>query len=145
MSYATIQTAIATVVKKVTGYGTANVLEHDRRVLGVGQALAVVLWPGQFQQEDASIRDNSFIRWNTTLELYVLYDGEQESTLDTLIAEREKMIDIIHKWPHLDGTAGVLNCRIISGGEPGVVEGSQWYKQDLTVETWENQSFTVAE
>ena len=142
MSYDIVQTAVATVVKKITGYSASNVFEHDWRPLAQGQAFLVVLKPGPFSQQEPVLRGATIVNWVTNLELYVLNTGEQNTTIDTLITEREKLLTIFNQWPHLGGTSGVLDCLALSGGEVETIEGTQWCRQVLIVRTTEAQSFT---
>lgn len=146
MSYALIQAGYATVIKKLTGYDGDNVKEGDWRIMGHGKASFVVLQPGTFQQREAGLRNTNEIVWRTNIELYVPYDGEGYTTLATLIAERQKIIDVINLWPHLGAVSGVMDAMIVGGGEvERTTEGRQFYRQVLVGETVESVTFTRSE
>ncbi len=145
MSYATVQAGYAAVIRKISGYDTANVLEGDFRVMGHGKTSMVVLSPGPFRQAEATIRNAHLMTWQTFIALYVLYKGEPNTTLAALITERQKIIDEINKWPFLDGVSGVMYSLVLDGGEVEKDEGSQFYRQVMIGETREMLTFTRSE
>ncbi len=145
MSYAAIQTGYATVIKKIAGYDATNVLENDRRVLGHGETVMVVLLPGPFRQVEATLKGQNTIVWTTFIDLFVLYKGEANTTIALLIAERQKIIDEINKWPHLDGVAGSDDAIARAGGDIGKVENTQIHTFRMVGETTEYVGFTRSE
>lgn len=117
MSYATIESALDTIVKTVSGYSASNVTKNDDRVLATGQNKAIILRPGAFSRENLPpgiVNTN----WQIVLELYIPYRGEVVNFADTIRTERQAIIDKIDTKPTLGKTAGVLLSFVESGEEP---------------------------
>ena len=55
MSYATVQAAVSTVIKKVAGYDGTNVKEEDYRAIAIGKLKFVVLSRGDSDREYISM------------------------------------------------------------------------------------------
>lgn len=145
MTYATVQTGFSAVIQKISGYDSNNVAEADRRILGHGHQNVVILYPGAFQQREATLKDMNLVTWQTQIQLYRLNDGEISVTVGNLVAEREKIIAELQKWPHLDAVSGVMDALIVSGGEIEEIEGTQYLRTVLVGQTIEAQSFTRSE
>ena len=130
------------------GYDTDNVKRGDWRHLGHGKALAIVLMPGPFRQTPGSLRDLTYIVWTVDIELYVLWTGEQDTTISSLRAERQKILDRINLFPHLNATAGVMDAMVVTAGpvEPfQSPDGAMFWRQVLSVEVREANTFTRSE
>lgn len=148
MSYDTIEAAVLTQITAITGYSTANVKRGDWRHLGHGKALAIVLVPGPFRQRDGALTGMSDITWTVDVELYVLWTGEQDTTLSSLRAERQKILDRINQYPFLGATAGVMTAMVVTGGpvEPfQSPDGAMFWRQVLSLEVREANTFARAE
>ncbi len=146
MSYDTVQAGFATVIKKIAGYDADNVKEDaDWRILGHGKTQGAVLFPGPFEQRENTILNSTLVTWQVQIHLFVLYDGEVSTTLVTLTAEREKIIDEVNKWPNLAAVSGVMNAMIRSGDIPGKIENGRVYVQEMTGTALEAKSFTRSE
>ena len=146
MSYATVQTGFSSVIQKISGYSSANVKENgDWRIIGEGNTSGVVLLPGSFAQRQITVKNRTEVVWNVQIQLFALNDGEETTTLASLMTEREKIIDEVNKWPHLDGVVGVMDALIQAGPEPVKVEGSQFFMQQLTGMAIEVKEFTRSE
>ena len=145
MSYTTVQTGFATVIKKISGYDGDNVKENaDYRILGHGKERGVVLSPGTFEQRPDTLRDSTIVTWRVQVQLFVLYDGEMVTSLVTLMTEREKIIDQFNLWPNLGAVSGVLDAQIESGEVPGRIE-NQWLVQDMVGVAIESKTFSRSE
>ncbi|KKK83252.1 hypothetical protein LCGC14_2795270, partial [marine sediment metagenome] len=96
----------------------------------------------------ASVKDHNLVTWNTDIELYILWDGEQDSTVATLKTQRQLIMDEVNKFRKLNATAGVLKALVVSGGdvEPFVSpDGATFWRQVLVCETQEDEEFTRSE
>lgn len=148
MSYDTIEAALLTQIQALGNYDTTNAYRGDWRQLGHGVTKAVVLVPGPFTQEDATLRNHTRIRWTADIELYVLWAGEQDTTLSTLRTERQSILDRINQYPYLGATSGVMGA-IITGAGPieafSSRDGAMFWKQVLTCQIVEDNSFTRQE
>jgi len=146
MAYSTLQTALAAVIRKITGYDTTNCVENDIRGLGHGKNLFVVLYPGPMNQQPMTIRDATVIEWQTAVHLFVNWDGEQSSSVASLITERQKILDEVNKWPKLDAQSGIQQVLITTMGEVEEVRyGSLWLREVLTVVIRETNTFARSE
>ena len=148
MSYVTVEDALATLLKTITDFDSANVSQGDWRILGHGKAKAVVLMPGPFAREPSTVRDHNLVTWNTDIELFILWDGEQDSTVAALKTQRQLIMDEVNKFRKLNATAGVLKALVVSGGdvEPFVSpDGATFWRQVLVCETQEDEEFTRSE
>lgn len=146
MAYAVLQTALAGVIQKITGYDANNCVENDIRALGHGKDLAVVLYPSSMTQRLMTVRDSTVIDWQCDVHLFVNWDGEQSSSVASLMAERQKILDEINKWPFLDAQSGIQEVMVISMGDVEEVRyGSLWLRQILTVMIREMNTFARSE
>ncbi|MDD4984190.1 MAG: hypothetical protein PHQ43_00175 [Dehalococcoidales bacterium] len=145
MSYSTVETALATVIKKATGYSTTNVASGDYRVLAKGNAKAVVLQPGSFEREYVSTQ---YMRsaWAINVELYVLWGGEQSTVAGNIRTERQALIDKIDQYPTLDSATGVVRAILKSAGPPEIwqVGAMQFWKQIMVCQVEERTTVTYA-
>jgi hypothetical protein len=156
MSYATIQTALAGIVRKVNGYTTKNVSEGNTRALGRGVFKAVMLRRGT---ENESMRlavtaNGSYPvldTWTVNLELFHPYRSNVETTRAYIDTEMQSIVDEIRKWPKLNGTAGVISVEVRPVGEPDEWEfgtgprSRNWWRQIIQVQVTEVTVQTASE
>ena len=148
MSYDVIEAALLTQVIALADFDANNAKRGDWRHLGHGKAVAVVLVPGPFQQEDATLRNHTRIRWTTEIELYVLWTGEQDTVLASLRTERQSILDQVNLYPYLGATSGVMGAIITSAGPVEAhtsPDGATFWKQVLNCEVLEDNSFARME
>ena len=148
MSYDTIEAALLTQIQALDAYDTANAKRGDWRHLGHGKTKAVVLVPGPFTQEDASLRNHTRIRWTIDVELYILWTGEQDTVLASLRTERQSILDRVNLYPYLGGTAGILGALVTGAGSVEAFsspDGAMFWKQVLNCEVVEDNSFVRQE
>lgn len=121
MSYATAETALETILKTVSGYSATNVKKGDDRVLGSGQAKAIIIRPGPFTREISppGVINNS---WQIKLELYIPYRGEVLTFWDSIRTERQNILDTLDTYFTLDKSAGVIYGGVESGDEPELLQ-----------------------
>lgn len=148
MSYDTIEAALLTVLKGITGYDATNTSRGDWRILGAGKLKAMVLVPAGFRQEDGSLRELTFIEWTAEIHLYAMFDGEEKTTLTTLMAERQKVVDEVNKWPFLNAAAGVMGAIIADAGPVETfqaTDGAAFFRQVLACRVREANTFVRSE
>lgn len=131
MSYATIEAALATILKTISGFSASNVAQGNYRILGTGQTKAIVLMPGALTHRGESFGGFWRTSWGINLELYHLWDGEQSTMMTTIKSVRQDVIDRIDMYPTLDNTAGVIVGAVDSGQEPEIwaVGNLQYWRQ----------------
>ena len=146
MSYETIEAALSTLIQTLTGYSSTNVKQGDWRWMGVGNTKGVTLAPGSFTQVDGSLRDTALVTWTIRVELYIAWNGEQNTTVATLKTDRQSIIDVVNQYHRLNGTAGVLNS-IIRTADPieEFYGNTNFWRHVLNCEVQEMATFSRAE
>lgn len=150
MTYATVQTAVATLVKTVTGFSSANVTEGDYRIFTKGLRKGAVLRRGPSASQRIAITAGGQypVRSNyvVNIEVYVPYKSSASATRSTLLAASEAILATLRTYPDLDGTAGVKWCGPGDMTEP--VEGQfgdfTFWQQVITWPVTEVETVTVA-
>ena len=146
MSYAIIEAALSTLIQGLSDYDSDNVKQGDWRWMGAGKTKGVTLTPGGFSQVDGTLRDMALVTWTIRVELYVAWDGEQNTTVATLKTDRQSIIDRVNQYHKLDGTSGVMNA-IIRSAEPieEFYGNTNFWRQVLSCEVLETATFTRQE
>lgn len=148
MSYELIEAGVSTVIKKIVGFDGDNVSQGDWRILGHGKAKAVVLMPGRFNRIPGTVQNNNQVTWDVEIELYILWDGEQDTTVATLKTQRQAIMDEVNKFRKLDGVSGVMQALVSDGDvvEPFISpNGATFWKQTMICQVLESESFTRSE
>ena len=138
MSYTTVEDALATTIKLLTGYSTSNVAQGSYTVLGSGQTKAAILQPGAFTAEMAA-QQWKRTQWNINIELYILWQTTIGATSTSLKDARTTLIDHLDKYPTLGSTAGVVRAMVTEGREPELWQmgAQQFWKQILVMQVEE--------
>lgn len=146
MSYSTVETALETLLKTVSGYGAANVSKSDERILGTGQDKALILYPGPFRRENLP-PGVANTEWEIQIALCIPYRGEIPTFGTTIRTERQAIVDKLDKYPTLNREAGVLLGAMESGDEPELwsVGSITYWRQVLRVRVRETVVVTYAE
>lgn len=152
MTYATIQTAVATLIKNVSGYSADNVSEGDYRMFAKGLRKGVVLMRGNSTSSRAGVTASGFTifnRWGINIELWAPYKSNVKTVRDTLNTEINAISAELNKWPQLNGTAGVIHhdTGAAPEAEEFTITGAQgrWFRQVIPFEVLEEESVTVSE
>jgi len=148
MSYATCETALATVIKGATGFSAANVSAGSPTPFGTGQKLVVILEPGSFDVPSpagASLRKAT--TWTILVNLYIAFRQDIEEISSDIRTVRQTLIDRIDKYPMLNATAGITRAYVIRGREPDMwqLESRRWWRQVMEVQVTEVASITFSE
>lgn len=149
MSYATIEVAVQTLLVALDQYAAAQVTRGDLRVLDAGYDEICVLRPGRFAARVAGDWGQKAYDWEMTAVLYQRYvgDGSEWTGLET---QRQNVVDQLHQYPSLDGTAGVTDVLVRRAGEVSALypRGSQvpdYLMQALTCVVHEEVLYTSGE
>jgi hypothetical protein len=148
MTYAAVETALATVIKGATGFSTANVTSGDPRPFGTGQTKIVILEPGAFDiPSPAGSSRRKATTWGILVNLYIAFQDDIAEIASDIRTVRQTLIDRIDKFPTLDGQAGVTHAYIVRGREPDewVLGTRRWWRQVLEVQATETTTVTFAE
>jgi len=106
MSQRVIEDAVVAVIKLHDDFDDTNCFAYDKRALGKGLDRLVVVSFGQIRQESISLRMKRRV-WSFNVDVLVPWRGEL-TELDTRVGtETQKVIDILAKYPRLNGTANV--------------------------------------
>ena len=106
MSQRVIEDAVAATIKIHADFDDTNCFVYDRRALGKGLDRLVVVSYGQLRRESVSLQMERRV-WSLNVDVLVPWRGEL-TELDTRVGtETQKVIDILAKYPRLNGTANV--------------------------------------
>ncbi len=151
MSYEYCQERLATIIRTISGYGSANVGLGDYRILQGGNTKAVVLRPGTFTRGRASFGGGLDVNWSIILELFIKYQDDAQVTND-IRDERQNIIDKVDQYPFLNtaGTGTIFHAMITSGAEPVPVfgedgSGPHYCMAEMTCAAQEKITVTEAE
>lgn len=149
MTYAVVEAAVAAVVRKVTGYTTANVGQGDALKLAAGVARAAMVYRGPGgTSEPISLGNPRTVRnvWTVVVDVYV--PGNGRSVADTQAALQTEVDSVkteLEKWPRLDAAAGVVDAvPSVGAEEPMVAVGEMWL-QPVYVTVTELETVTASE
>lgn len=123
MSYASVESAIQTLLQAMSEFSNAEVTRGDYRQLDIAGADDVaVLTPGAFQQDgvgEAGARKSVRI-WNVLIDQFRKYvdDG---TTWTNFEATRDAIIVQLEKYPTLNGESGITLVAIDAGADPSLV------------------------
>ena len=145
MSYTSVETALATILKVHDDWNDQNVAAGDYRIFSAGLEKAIILSPGPFIRRTAAERLMQ-TNWVINLELYIAYGGEISTVAENIRTVRESVMDHIDKYPTLDGESGVLIARLTEGGdpEPWQIGNSYFWRQLMKVEIFERDTVVYA-
>ena len=63
--------------------------------------------------------------WTVNIDLYVPWKGSIATLESDLYTEGQKLIDTLHEYPYLNGSAGVTRAEIINAGQPEALAGDR--------------------
>lgn len=148
MSYDTIEAAVLTRVRNISGYSSTNTSEGDYRILAKGVSKAVILQPGAIRGRTKIATPRRLgTTWVVLIELFIPFIKEISDVADSIRTERQLIMDEMDKYPTLDQTTGVIHAWITSSSEPDGWQGSgrRWWTQTLECEVTEHVTVTIAE
>jgi hypothetical protein len=120
MSQAVIEAGIIATIKLHADFDDTNCFIYDKRALGKGLARLVIVTYAQMRREPVSLKIERRI-WTYNVDVLVPWRGEL-SELDTRVGtETQKVIDILAKYPRLNGAANVQRTDMTLSSIPDVV------------------------
>lgn len=128
MSYATIESALATILRTATGFDTTNVVIGHFRPLA-NKKESVSLTPGAISGRRSEGNRTVTTDWVVQIQYFVKATDHAnvEDVYATIIAGRQKLIDVVDQNPTLNGTAGVVIARITDADEPDWLQSGRSY------------------
>lgn len=128
MSYATIESALATVLRTATGFDATNVVIGQFRPLA-SKKESVSLTPGAISGRRSEGNRTVTTDWVVQIQYFVKATDHAnvEDVYATIVAGRQKLIDVVDKNPTLNGTAGVVIARITEADEPDWLQSGNSY------------------
>jgi len=151
MSYESVESALATILKAIAAFNDDQVTRADWRVLAGGAPHGVVLEYGGFTSSPEALAGVAVHTWTVQVHLYARYTDETEGTgvHNVLRERRQDIIDQILKNPTLGDEVGILLAYPTSGdwADPQEVEiGSVvFFHEVVNVEIEERQQVVAVE
>lgn len=120
MSQRAIEDAIVAVIKLHADFGDTNCYIYDRRALGKGLARLVVVSYAQHRRESLTLQMDRRI-WSFNVDVLVPWRG-QLTELDIRVGtETQKVVDILAKYPRLNGTSDIQRTDLTLSSLPDVI------------------------
>lgn len=93
-------------------------IANDDTIIARGGDNFLVLRPGKFPYNRGSEMEEGLYDWQILGDLYIRYVAYKTSW-DRFKAVRSDLINLVHMYPNLNNTAGVLNVSLASNERPG--------------------------
>lgn len=139
MSYESIETSLLAVIRTHTDFNTSNVQAGEASAMKKGLARTVRVLKGPHTQNPVTIQLYRHV-WTIYIDLYVPWKGKMATLETDLYTEGQKIIDTLHKYPRLNGSAGVTSAELLNAGQPEALAGdrkSRYRGQRYTLEVVE--------
>lgn len=152
MSYKSVVEGLISVLKTIPDFTGGGITANDYRVLNSGLSQCIVLCPGGFRNELATvggIHSEFWVDWDVNIELYVRYDTTDDIVAQRISTYRELIIEAVAKYPFLNGTENVILARVVRGEKPIPVfrpngEGPIFWMQPILLTAREDLSDITA-
>lgn len=146
MSYSTVEASILAVIRTHADFDTNNVLAGSASAIKKGLARVVRVLKGGHRQEQITIASYRHI-WTVNLDMYVPWKGKIDTLETDLATETQKVIDTLHQYPRLNGSAGVTRAELLNANQadPLVNRNGRYRGQRLFLEVHEIVTPTRAE
>jgi len=120
MSQRVIEDAIAATIKLHTDFDDTNCFVYDKRALGKGLDRLVIVSYNQVRRESITLQLERRI-WLLNVDVLVPWRGELTELDIRVGTETQKVIDILAKYPRLNGTANVQRTNMTNSATPDVI------------------------
>jgi hypothetical protein len=117
MSYANVEAAVVTVIRTHADFDSTNCIAGDRSPIKKGLERVCTVKYGNVRREAITITMMRHI-WIVLVDIFVPYRGRIQDMETSLATERQKVIDTLAIYPHLDDLAGVTKAEILNGDAP---------------------------
>ena len=122
MSQRVIEDAVAATIKLHADFDDTNCFVYDKRALGKGLDRLVIVAYAQHRRESISLQLERRV-WTYNVDVLVPWRGEL-AELDTRVGtETQKVVDILAKYPRLNGTANIQRTDMSLSAIPDVITG----------------------
>jgi len=99
----------------------AHNVSNDDAVIAKGGDHFLIPRPGKFPYTKGSEMEEGTYHWEIQGDLYVRYKNYKTSW-DAFKAVRSALINLVHQYPNLDDTPGVLDVTLASSERPGYMK-----------------------
>lgn len=147
MTYTTVETAVQTVLQKLSNFADSEVTRGDYRVLDEIRTDCIVLVPGSFG-EPQRISESIYRSWDVLADLFYVYldDG---SSWTNFTASRDDVINQLEQYPTLDSTSGITGVEVSADSDADEVwseeRGPFYITQRLRITVLERYDLTGGE
>lgn len=116
-NYATIQTAVLTIIRLLDTYDEENCKEGDYRILDAGNNYNVVLTPGNTEHLRAD-QQSAMRAWVVNIDFFATVRTEETLAWANFITKRDELLTHLEKYPTLNHTANVIKSRWSASDDP---------------------------
>ena len=148
MTYAVVESALLTTIRKHAAFTTLNTSQGDYRIMANGATHYAVLQLGSFENERLNIRVDHRRTWNINIELMVPFQGEISTVATAIRDQRQNLLDTISQWTHLDSSGSVYDAFITAADEPlvdALPGGPTVWKQVIICQVKEDTALTLSD
>lgn len=124
MSYESIEVSLLAVIRTHIDFDDTNVQAGEAAAMKKGLARTVRLLKGPHTQRPLTITLYLHV-WTVNIDLYVPWKGAMATLESDLYTEGQKIIDTLHEYPRLNGSAGVTSAEILNAGQPEALAGDR--------------------
>lgn len=119
-SQRTIEDAIVATVKLHADFNNDNVFVYNKRALGKGLSRLVIVSYQIHRREALTLTIDRRI-WSFNVDVLVPWRGQLAEMDKSVGTETQKVIDILAKYPRLNGTADIQRTNLIASNTPDVL------------------------
>lgn len=120
MSQRVIEDAIVATIQLHADFDATNCYAYDKRALGKGLDRLVVVSYSQHRREGLTIQLDRRI-WMFNVDVLVPWRGELAKLDERVGTETQKVVDILAKYPRLNGTANVQRTDMTLSAIPDII------------------------
>jgi len=121
MSQATIEAGIITTITKHADFDSDNTKLYDRRPMAKGKARVVVVSYNTHRKEQLTLKMERRI-WTYNIDVMIPWRGDLTELDIRVGVETQKVIDILAKYPKLNGVAGVQRTDVTIANMPDLIQ-----------------------
>ena len=148
MSYEAVESGLLTLIRGLSNYSATNADRGDYRILAAGNTRAVVINPGSIISRDViALPRRVSTEWELLIELFIPFTGEVSTAASAIRVDRQELLDLLDKYPTLNGVTNVVHAFVVGGSDPEIWAGesSNYWKQTLSMRVTENTNTAIAE
>lgn len=116
-TYRNIEDAVVDIMRLHADFDETNCQRGGLEGLKKGWERCIRIKYSRVTRRDITLRVVEYT-WEVKIDVYVPYRGRISDMEDTLAIERQKVIDHLAKYPHLNNLDGVIRAEILNGDAP---------------------------